>query len=84
MYQKSLSEKCFDLLPVIVFPLTAGFILLVAIGGPIFLWYSAGVTQQAINEQCETHYSRIDILLSEDKLTQLCKIKNQEILLKQK
>ena len=82
MYRKSLAEKCLDLVAVIALPTAAGFILLVAIGGPIYAWYSAGVTQKAINEQCGTHYSRVDILLSEDKLTQLCKIKNQEILLK--
>jgi hypothetical protein len=55
---------------------------LVFVGVPIASWYSAGVEQKAINTECGTNYSRIDVMLSRDGLTELCRIKNQEFLLK--
>ena len=51
--------------------------------GPIIEWNSAGVVQKQLNEQCGTNYSQMDVLLSSEKLTKLCKIKNQEFLIKQ-
>lgn len=50
---------------------------------PITEWNSAGVVQKQLNEQCGTNYSQMDVLLSGEKLTELCKIKNQEFLIKQ-
>ena len=50
---------------------------------PIIDWNSAGVVQKQLNEQCGTNYSQMDVLLSSEKLTELCKIKNQELLIKQ-
>jgi hypothetical protein len=47
-------------------------------------WYSAGVEQRAINSECGTNYSQLDVMLSGKNLTELCRIKNQELLLKQK
>jgi hypothetical protein len=55
---------------------------LIFVGVPVASWYSAGVEQKAINTECGTNYSRIDVLLSRDGLTELCRIKKQEILLK--
>jgi hypothetical protein len=55
---------------------------LVFVGVPVASWYSAGVEQRAINKECGTNYSRIDVMLSRDNLTELCRIKNQELLLK--
>jgi hypothetical protein len=52
------------------------------VGLPVAAWYSAGVEQKAINKECGTNYSRIDVMLSRDGLTELCRIKNQELLLK--
>ena len=50
---------------------------------PVTEWNSAGVVQKQLNEQCGTNYSQMDVLLSGEKLTELCKIKNQELLIKQ-
>jgi hypothetical protein len=55
---------------------------LVFVGVPVATWYSAGVEQRAINAECGTNYSRIDVMLSRDGLTELCRIKKQEILLR--
>ena len=50
---------------------------------PITEWNSAGVVQKQLNEQCGTNYSQMDVLFSSEKLTELCKIKKQEVLIKQ-
>ena len=50
---------------------------------PVTEWNSAGVVQKQLNEQCETNYSQRDLYFSSEKLIELCKIKNQELLIKQ-
>jgi len=55
---------------------------LIFIGVPVSAWYSAGVEQKAINAECGTNYSRVDVMLSRDGLTELCRIKKQQVTLK--
>jgi hypothetical protein len=55
---------------------------LIFIGVPVSAWYSAGIKQKAINKECGTNYSRIAVLLSGEGLTELCRIKNQQLILK--
>jgi hypothetical protein len=55
---------------------------LIFIGVPVSAWYSAGVKQKAINAECGTNYSRIDVMLSGEGLTELCRIKKQQVTLK--
>jgi hypothetical protein len=50
---------------------------------PVTEWNSAGVVQKQLNEQCGTNYSQRDLYFSSEKLIELCKIKNQELLIKQ-
>ena len=50
---------------------------------PVTEWNSAGVVQKQLNEQCGTNYSQKDLYFSSEKLIELCKIKNQELLIKQ-
>jgi hypothetical protein len=57
-------------------------LVFVFVGIPVASWYSAGVEQKAINAECGTNYSRIDVMLSRDGLTELCRIKKQEVTLK--
>lgn len=52
------------------------------VGLPVAAWYSAGVEQKAINTECGTNYSRLDVLFSSEGLTELCRIKNQSVTLK--
>jgi hypothetical protein len=54
----------------------------VFLGIPVSAWYSAGVEQKAINAECGTNYSRIAVLFSSEGLTELCRIKNQQVTLK--
>jgi hypothetical protein len=55
---------------------------LVFVGIPVSAWYSAGVEQKAINAECGTNYSRLDVLFSSEGLTELCRIKSQQLTLK--
>jgi hypothetical protein len=50
---------------------------------PFSIYQSAVVTQKALNEQCETNYSVKDVLFAKDELQDLCKMKNQQLLIKQ-
>jgi hypothetical protein len=54
----------------------------VFVGIPVASWYSAGVKQKAINTECGTNYSRVDVMLSGQGLTELCRIKSQQVTLK--
>jgi hypothetical protein len=58
------------------------FLAAVFIGVPVFAWYSSGVKQKAINAECGTNYSRLDVMLSSEGLTELCRIKKQQLILK--
>ena len=53
------------------------------VGIPVSSYLSAKVTRQALNEQCGTDYSVLDVLVSGEQLQGLCKMKNQELLIKQ-
>jgi hypothetical protein len=48
-----------------------------------FLVQSAKVTQAALNKQCETNYSVMDVMFSGEQLTELCRIGQQQIHLNQ-
>jgi hypothetical protein len=61
-----------------------GSLTFLFVGIPVAHWYSASVEQKAINSQCGTNYSQLDVMFSGKNLTELCRIKQQEILLKQK
>lgn len=79
--KQSFLDKHFDTL---FLSFIVGSLALVFVGIPVAHWYSAGVEQKAINQQCGTNYSRVDVMLSGKNLTELCRIKQQQILLKQK
>lgn len=49
---------------------------------PFGTYQSAVVTQKALNEQCGTNYSVKDVLFAGEQLQDLCKMKNQELLIK--
>lgn len=72
-------EKLSNIFLALMKLLIGGFMISV----PITTWKSAGVIQKQLNEQCGTNYSRKDVLLSGNELKELCKIKNQELLIKQ-
>ena len=57
-------------------------ISLIFIGIPVSHWYSAGVKQKAINSECGTNYSQLEVMVSGESLTELCRIKSQELHLK--
>jgi hypothetical protein len=81
MYKQSFLDKHFDTL---FTSFIVGSLTFIFVGIPVAHWYSAGVEQKAINKECGTNYSQLDVMLSGKNLTELCRIKQQELLLKQK
>jgi hypothetical protein len=81
MYNESFGDKIFSALVYVGVPL---IVVTIVISIPISNWYSAGVEQKAINSQCGTNYSQLDVLTSSKSLTELCRIKNQQLTVNQK
>jgi hypothetical protein len=81
MYNESFGDKIFSALVYVGVPL---IVVTIVISIPISNWYSAGVEQKAINAQCGTNYSQLDVLTSSKSLTELCRIKNQQLTVNQK
>jgi hypothetical protein len=52
------------------------------ISAPIVEWHSSGIVQKQLNTQCGTNYSQMEVFFSGEKLTELCKIRNQQITVK--
>jgi hypothetical protein len=77
--KQSFLDKHFDVLFLSFF---IGSLTLVFVGIPVANWYAAGVEQQAINSQCKTNYTQLQVLLSGDTLKQLCQIKEQQVTVK--
>ena len=77
--KQSFFDKHFETILYTVFGVGLSFIF---VGIPVSSWYSAGIEQKAINSECGTNYSQFDVMLSGENLTELCRIKNQELLLK--
>jgi hypothetical protein len=77
--KQSFLDKHFDTIfgTILVSGLTLLFV-----GIPVIGFISAGVEQKAINAECGTNYSRFDVMLSGESLTELCRIKNQQVILK--
>jgi len=57
-------------------------IVVMLIGAPTIGVLRVMTTQQALNQQCGTHYNFIQVALSGDNLSRLCQIKNQTITVK--
>jgi hypothetical protein len=77
--KQSFIDKHFETIFGTIMVLGLSFIF---VGIPVASWYSAGVKQKAINTECGTNYSRVDVMLSGQGLTELCRIKSQQVTLK--
>jgi hypothetical protein len=77
--KQSFIDKHFDTIFATIIVVSLSFVF---VGIPVASWYSAGVKQKAINVECGTNYSRIDVMLSGEGLTELCRIKSQQVTLK--
>ena len=57
-------------------------IVLIVGGGVAADLYKTVTVQQALNNQCGTHYNLIQVSLAGDNLQKLCQIQNQQITIK--
>ena len=71
----------FDFMDALIVLVFGGAILLI-LGAPITGAMRTMTTQKALNEQCGTHYSFIEVATSSDNLSRLCQIKNQTVTVK--
>ncbi len=72
-------EEIFSCILLVLVSMTVGSVLVLI---PFSTYQSAVVTQKALNEQCGTNYSVKDVLFAGEQLQDLCKMKNQELLVK--
>jgi hypothetical protein len=56
--------------------------ILILVGAPIVGIGRVITTQQALNQECKTNYSILQVALAGDNLSRLCQIKNQTITVK--
>ena len=62
--------------------LVAGGGILILLASPIIGVMKVMTTQQALNEQCGTHYNFFQVATAGDNLSRLCQIKNQTVTIK--
>ena len=62
--------------------LIVGTTVLVLLAAPITGVVNVITTQQALNEQCGTHYNFFQVATAGDNLSRLCQIKNQTVTIK--
>jgi hypothetical protein len=62
--------------------LVAGGGILILLASPIIGVVNVITTQQALNEQCGTHYNFFQVATAGDNLSRLCQIKNQTVTIK--
>lgn len=60
----------------IIFIFYAVIILLVIVGGPAVFISKTVTTQQALNQECKTNYSLLQVALAGDNLSRICQLKN--------
>lgn len=72
-------EEILSSILLVLVSMTVGSVLVLI---PFSTYQSAVVTQKALNEQCGTNYSVKDVLFAGEQLQDLCKMENQELLVK--
>lgn len=65
-----------------IFPLWFAMLLTVIMVGPTTFIIKTATTQQALNKECKTSYSFIQVATAGDNLSRLCQIKQQTITIK--
>ena len=65
-----------------IFPIWFVMVFTVVTVGPITFIMKTTTTQQALNKECKTSYSFIQVATAGDNLSRLCQIKQQTITIK--
>lgn len=60
----------------IIFIFYAVIILLFIVGGSAVFISKTVTTQQALNQECKTNYSLLQVALAGDNLSRICQLKN--------
>ena len=78
MNHKSSSLDLFGLIPIFMIFVFA----LMFVAAPVVGVGKVIATQQALNQECKTNYSFLQVALAGDNLARLCQIKNQTVTIK--
>ena len=78
MNHKSSSLDLFGLIPIFMIFVFA----LMFVAAPVVGVGKVIATQQALNQECKTDYSFLQVALAGDNLARLCQIKNQTVTIK--
>ena len=65
-----------------IFPLWFAMVFVVITIGPTTFIIKTTTTQQALNQECKTNYSFLEVAVAGDNLSRLCQIKQQTITIK--
>jgi len=65
-----------------IFPVWFTMVLVVISVGPAIFIAKTITTQQALNQECKTNYSFLEVAVAGDNLSRLCQIKQQTITIK--
>jgi hypothetical protein len=65
-----------------IFPVWFAMVLVVISVGPAIFIGKTITTQQALNKECKTSYSVLQVAVAGDNLSRLCQIKQQTITIK--
>jgi hypothetical protein len=65
-----------------IFPLWFAMVFTMITIGPATFIIKTTTTQQALNQECKTNYSFLQVAVSGDNLSRLCQIKQQTITIK--
>jgi hypothetical protein len=65
-----------------IFPVWFAMVFAVITIGPTTFIIKTTTTQQALNQECKTNYSFLQVAVAGDNLSRLCQIKQQTITIK--
>jgi hypothetical protein len=65
-----------------IFPVWLAMVFVVITIGPTTFIIRTTTTQQALNQECKTNYSFLQVAVSGDNLSRLCQIKQQTLTIK--
>lgn len=68
----------------LVFTLVPLLVLICFIATPVIGYYRVSTLQKALNQECGTNYSILDVATAGEELQRLCQIKKQEITIRNK
>ena len=65
-----------------IVPIYVITVLVIIVIGPISFFFKVMTIQQALNKQCKTNYSMLQVAVAGNNLSRICNMENQTITIK--